>query len=48
MATGLTYGMEENVFHYLFKAAWHNTPELPVYGTGVNYLPTIHVIDLAA
>ena len=48
VATGLTYGMEENVFHYLFKSAWHNAPEVPVYGKGANFLPTIHIIDLAA
>ena len=48
VATGLTYGMEEDVFHYIFKAAWHNVPEVPVYGKGHNYLPTIHVMDLAA
>ncbi len=48
VATGLTYGMEENVFHYLFKSAWHNVPELQVYGKGRNFLPTIHVMDLAA
>lgn len=48
VATGLTYGMEENVFHYLFKSAWHNAAEVPVYGKGANFLPTIHVVDLAA
>ncbi|CAF1386022.1 unnamed protein product [Adineta steineri] len=48
VATGLTYGMEENVFHYIFKAAWHNVPEVPVFGKGQNSLPTIHIIDLAA
>lgn len=48
VATGLTYGMEENVFHYMFKAAWHNVPEIQVFGKGGNFLPTIHIIDLAA
>ncbi|UJR15265.1 hypothetical protein I4U23_002219 [Adineta vaga] len=48
VATGLTYGMEESVFHYIFKAAWHNVPEVPVVGKGTNYLPTIHIMDLAA
>ncbi|CAF3681171.1 unnamed protein product [Rotaria sp. Silwood1] len=48
VATGLTYGMEENVFHYMFKSAWHNASELQVFGKGGNFLPTIHVIDLAA
>ena len=40
--------MGENVFHYLFKAAWYNVPELAVFGKGGNFLPTIHVLDLAA
>jgi len=48
VATGLTYGMEENVFHYMFKAAWQNAPEVQVFGKGTNFLPTIHVLDLAA
>ncbi len=40
--------MEESIFHYIFKAAWHNVPEVPVYGKGGNFLPTIHIMDLAA
>lgn len=48
VATGLTYGMEENVLHYMFKAAWQNAPEVQVFGKGTNFLPTIHVLDLAA
>jgi len=48
VATGLTYGMEESIFHYMFKAAWHNASELQVFGKGGNNVPTIHVMDLAA
>ena len=48
VASGLTYGMGENVFHYMFKAAWHNASEIQVFGKGVNSLPTIHIMDLAA
>jgi len=48
-AAGIQYGAGEDVFHSLFKAAWHQKPqELPVYGMGVNALPCIHVADLAA
>ena len=47
IASGLTYGFGENIFHYLFKAAWHNTPELQCFGTGQNNIPTIHIRDLA-
>lgn len=47
VASGLTYGAGENIFHYLFKAGWHNATELPCYGDGQNILPTIHIKDLA-
>jgi len=48
VASGLTYGAEENIFHYLFKSAWHNAPELLCFGNGQNVVPTIHIKDLAA
>ncbi|ELU08844.1 hypothetical protein CAPTEDRAFT_225393 [Capitella teleta] len=48
IASGLTYGGGENIFHYLFKAAWHNTPELQCFGNGQNVVPTIHIRDLGA
>lgn len=48
IASGLTYGGEENTLHYLFKAAWHNEPALTCYGKGRNIIPTIHIRDLAA
>jgi adenylate kinase len=48
IASGLTYGAGENIFHQLFKAAWHNEPELVCYGNGRNIVPTIHIRDLAA
>lgn len=48
MAAGLTYGQGEGIFHFMFKAAWHgDTPHLPVFGDGQNFVPTIHVLDLA-
>ncbi|XP_061172744.1 adenylate kinase 7-like [Saccostrea echinata] len=48
VASGLTYGAEENIFHYLFKSAWHNAPYLQCFGSGQNVVPTIHIKDLAA
>lgn len=48
VASGLTYGAEENIFHFLFKAAWHNAPHLLCFGNGENIIPTIHIKDLAA
>jgi len=38
----------DSIFHYLFKSAWHNSPELTCYGDGNNVLPTIHVDDLSS
>lgn len=48
VAAGLTYGQGEGIFHFMFKAAWHGgIPYLPVFGDGQNFVPTIHVLDLA-
>ena len=44
---GLIYGQDENIFHHLFKTAWHNN-DLPIYGNGRNILPTIHIHDLGS
>ena len=46
VCSGLTYGQEENIFHYLFKSAWHNN-DLLLFGDGKNVLPSIHILDLA-
>jgi len=47
-AAGVPYGCGEDVFHYLFRSAWHQTPEsLPCFGDGQNVVPTIHATDLA-
>jgi adenylate kinase len=32
----------------MLQSAWHNAPELSIFGTGDNVLPTIHIRDLAA
>ncbi|XP_071962489.1 adenylate kinase 7-like [Antedon mediterranea] len=48
VATGLTYGAGEKIFHDLFRTAWHgNTDALQCFGNGMNILPTIHIKDLA-
>jgi adenylate kinase len=49
VAAGITYGAEEDIFHQLFKAAWHCKP-LPLLSLddGANLLPTIHVADLCS
>ncbi|NWQ75259.1 KAD7 kinase, partial [Columbina picui] len=49
VASGHPYGAEEGVLHYFFKIGWlSETPAIPVFGDGNNFIPTIHVLDLAA
>ncbi|KAI9325435.1 hypothetical protein DFJ73DRAFT_801962 [Zopfochytrium polystomum] len=45
VASGLVYHAGDNLFHYMFKSAWHNA-DIPCYGDGSNALPTIHLDDL--
>ncbi|XP_065660786.1 adenylate kinase 7 isoform X4 [Hydra vulgaris] len=46
---GVLYGLEENLLHILFKQAWLGGEKaLPVFGTGKNTIPMIHVNDLAS
>lgn len=47
VGVGGVYGYEEHILHYLFKLAWLNEKELPVFGKGRNRVPLIHVDDLA-
>ncbi|TKS86194.1 Adenylate kinase 7 [Collichthys lucidus] len=49
VASGLTYGMGEQVFHFFFKTSWlGQEPEIPVFGDGNNIIPMIHINDLAS
>ena len=48
VGTGLTYGVGQGIFDYLFKAVWHNAEALLCFGKGLNVIPTIHVQDLAS
>ncbi|XP_061843144.2 adenylate kinase 7-like [Nerophis lumbriciformis] len=48
LAAGLQYGKGENLFHYFFKVSWlSECTKVPLFGEGTNYIPTIHVLDLA-
>ena len=48
LASGIMYGAGESIFEQHFKKAWlQNPPSLPFLGVGKNYVPTIHVKDLA-
>ncbi|KAH9280344.1 Adenylate kinase 7 [Echinococcus granulosus] len=48
IASGITYGEENDVFHPFLKGGWLNKPTLSVIGDGKNLIPTIHVKDLAS
>ncbi|NWU91694.1 KAD7 kinase, partial [Upupa epops] len=49
VASGHQYGAGEGVLHYFFKMGWlSETPAVSVFGDGNNFIPTIHVLDLAA
>lgn len=46
ISTGITYGHEENTFHYIFKNAWNNPEE--IYISMINRtVPVFHVDELA-
>lgn len=48
VASGLMYGAGEEIFHSLFKTAWHGQlPALQCYGNGQNIVPMIHIADLS-
>ncbi|NWU62194.1 KAD7 kinase, partial [Pterocles burchelli] len=49
VASGHQYGAGEGLLHYFFKIGWlSETPAIPVFGDGNNFIPTIHILDLAA
>ncbi|XP_044231976.1 adenylate kinase 7 [Thunnus albacares] len=49
VASGLQYGMGEQVFHFFFKMSWLGKEnEIPVFGEGNNIVPMIHINDLAS
>ncbi|XP_074548848.1 adenylate kinase 7 [Halichoeres trimaculatus] len=49
VASGLQYGMGEQIFHFFFKTSWlGQTQRIPVFGDGLNIIPTIHINDLAS
>ncbi|XP_055088432.1 adenylate kinase 7-like [Periophthalmus magnuspinnatus] len=47
VSSGLQYGKGENLFHFFFKVSWlMQSPEVPMFGPGTNYIPMIHIHDL--
>ncbi|XP_053192700.1 adenylate kinase 7-like [Scomber japonicus] len=48
VAAGLQYGKGENLFHFFFKVSWLMLcPKVPLFGNGTNFIPMIHINDLA-
>lgn len=48
LCAGIRYGNGENIFYEHFQNAWiQDPPAIKVVGKGDNFIPTIHVIDLA-
>lgn len=48
ISAGVLYGKGEAIFNSHFKQAWLQEPaRLPLVGEGNNFVPTIHVTDLA-
>lgn len=47
VGAGIPYGNGEEAFLSLFKAAWQSRESLRVIGTGGNYIPCVHVRDIA-
>lgn len=39
--------MEEEQLAFYFKLAWNNEKYLPVFKKGTNFIPLIHIKDLA-
>jgi len=49
VAAGLLYGGGEDIFHELFKLAWHNkSVPLLSFDEGANIVPTMHITDLCS
>ncbi|KAM8857839.1 adenylate kinase 7-like [Synchiropus picturatus] len=48
VASGLQYGMGEQIFNIFFKMSWLGVKEIPVFGEGKNIVPTIHINSLAS
>ncbi|KAF5275019.1 hypothetical protein FQA39_LY06956 [Lamprigera yunnana] len=47
VCSGIIYGYEEEDLAFLFRLAWNNEKELPIFRPGKNVLPFIHINDLA-
>ncbi|KAK5648243.1 hypothetical protein RI129_003135 [Pyrocoelia pectoralis] len=46
ICSGIIYGAEEEDLTFLFKLAWYNEKQLPIFKPGKNVIPLIHIKDL--
>jgi len=44
---GITYGGEQDVFHYMYKMAYYGQLDIPIFYPGTNMLPVIYIQDFA-
>lgn len=47
VCSGIIYGEEQDIFHYIFKRCYFNHQQVEVFLPGSNYLPLIHINDFA-
>lgn len=47
IAAGILYGNGERTFNDIFRMAWFNKLIHPIIGSGDNYIPCVHVRDVA-
>ena len=46
ISSGMVYGGEEDALEIFFMMAWNNEANLPIFGSGENIVPLIHIQDL--
>lgn len=44
---GVTYGGQQNIFHYLYKMMYQNFEDLPIIEPATNLVPLIYIKDFA-
>jgi adenylate kinase len=44
---GIIYGEEEDIFHYIFKSCYLNSPQVEIFLPASNKLPVIYIHDFA-
>jgi adenylate kinase len=42
---GIIYGMQEDIFHFIFKKCYFNHPQIEIFAPACNFLPIIYIHD---